>query len=198
MRFSRKHGRWILGSLACAIALHASSVHSLDSPGLVRESTERPFELTNQNGERVSDRTFRGKWLLVYFGFTSCPDVCPTSMSELAEAVRLLGPDAERLRVVFITVDPEHDSAGVLSQYLANFSSAFTGLTGTKVQIADVLATFDAYAAPEATRDNGTYRLGHSSSFYLMDPSGHFQRRLSPETGARVLATILRRVVTAS
>jgi protein SCO1 len=118
-------------------------------------------------------------------------------MSELAEAVRLLGPDAERLRVVFITVDPERDSAGTLSQYLANFSGSFVGLTGTKVQIAHVLATFDAYAAPEVNRDSGTARLGHSSSFYLIDPSGHFQRRLSPETGARVLATILRRVVTA-
>lgn len=161
------------------------------------EEGDRPFELTNQSGEQVSDKTFRGKWLLVYFGFTNCADVCPASMSEVAEALRLLGADAERLRVVFITVDPERDSPDVLSRYLANFSGSFTGLTGTRAQIAQVLAEFDAYAASEPSGEGGGYGVRHSSSFYLLDPRGHFQRRVSPETGPRALATILRRIVTA-
>jgi protein SCO1 len=200
MRFSTEQGAWAQSAasvaLAWVIALHASAVHSFDSPARPREEADRPFELTNQSGEQVSDKTFRGKWLLVYFGFTSCADVCPASMTELAEALRLLGADAERLRVVFITVDPERDSPGVLSRYLANFSASFTGLTGTRAQIAQVLATFDAYAAAEPNGGDG-YRVGHSSSFYLLDPGGHFQRRVSPETGPLVLSTILRRMVTA-
>lgn len=181
-------------SLACALALQSSGVHSLESPGRPQDPSVRPFELTNQNGEPVSDKTFRGKWLLVYFGFTSCADVCPASMSELAVAVRLLGADADRLRVVFITVDPERDNAAALAHYLANFSASFTGLTGTKAQIEQVLATFDAYTAAEPNREDG-YRVAHSSAFYLIDPSGHFQRRLSPEVGARALASTLRRIL---
>lgn len=197
MRSSRAPVIWLsLGFVVCAISIATSRVHSLDSCKPAAESAARPFVLIDHNGEQVSDTDFRGKWLLVYFGFTDCPDACPLSMSNLAAAVRLLGSDANRLRVAFISIDPEHDTPVVLSRYLANFSKSFTGLTGSKAAIAQVLATFDAYAVPRSDRDIGTSTIEHSSSFYLLDPSGRFQRRLSPELDGRELASTLRKIVT--
>ncbi len=181
-----------LGLLAWALSLAACNAWSLDAAGQAHDPAARPFQLINQNAERVSDQDFRGRWLLVYFGFTSCPDVCPLSLTELTEAIHLLGPDASRLRVVFISIDPQHDTPRVLSRYLANFSKSFVGLTGSTAEIAQVLATFDAYASAGPKRDDGHSTIEHSSSFYMLDPRGRFQRRLSAEMKNPALSSLLR------
>ncbi|MEP7246648.1 MAG: SCO family protein, partial [Gammaproteobacteria bacterium] len=152
----------------------SSAVRS--SPSRV-PAIERPFTLLDEHGGLVSAQDFVGEWLLVFFGFTHCPDVCPTSMARLANAIHLLGPDAQHLRVAFITVDPERDIPEVMERYVASFGPHFIGLTGTKQQIADVVRTFGAYAAMQEPSKDGSYFVDHSSSFYLVEPGGRDRSR---------------------
>ena len=105
-----------------------------------------PFTLTAPDGTTVTDETYRGKWLLVFFGYTSCPDICPTTLSEIAAALELLGPDAAKLQPIFITVDPERDTPEVMGRYTGAFDPRIVGLTGSPQQIAAVAAQYGAYS----------------------------------------------------
>jgi protein SCO1/2 len=132
-----------------------------------------PFTLTASDGRTVTDQTYRGKWLLIYFGYTSCPDACPTALNDLGVALDRLGPEAAALQPIFITVDPKRDTREALAEYLKSFDPRIVALTGTAEQVAAVAKAYRVYYA---TRDTGgdSYLVDHSSFFYLIDPQGRF------------------------
>ena len=155
------------------------------------------FALTDQNGIRRSQADFAGRPLLVYFGFTYCPDVCPTALDIMGGALDALQQrDAiayERLQPVFISVDPARDTPPVLRDYLAYFHPRLSGLTGSQADIDAVKSAFKIYAARGAAQDeNGNYNVDHSSFFYLMDENNrylaHFDHAITPEILAEKLA----------
>ncbi len=135
-----------------------------------------PFTLVNGQGKTVTDRDFRGHYLLVYFGYTFCPDVCPTTLNQVAEALDALGPKAQRVQPLFITVDPKRDTPQVVGQYVAAFTPRLIGLTGTPEEIAKVAREYRVYYAIHQTAGSppGDYTVDHSSVLYLMSPSGAF------------------------
>jgi cytochrome oxidase Cu insertion factor (SCO1/SenC/PrrC family) len=134
-----------------------------------------PFTLEDGSGKPISDRDFRGKYMLVYFGYTFCPDVCPTTLNEVADALDHLGPKAARLQAIFITVDPQRDTPSVVKQYAAAFSPHLLGLTGTSEQIAEVAKEYRVYYAKHVTGPGpNDYSMDHSSVLYLMGPDGRF------------------------
>jgi len=129
-----------------------------------------PFTLTASDGRTVTDRTYRGKWLLIYFGYTSCPDACPTALNDMGVALDRLGPEAAAVQPIFITVDPKRDTREVLSEYLKSFDPHIVALTGTEEEIAAAAKAFRVYyAAHDAA---GGVLVDHSSFFYLIDPQG--------------------------
>ena len=132
-----------------------------------------PFTLTDQNGKPVSDRDLKGKPFLVFFGYTHCPDVCPTTLFDVSEVLRALGPDADRTAALFITVDPERDTPAVLKDYLSSFDPHLHGLTGDQAKIAAAEKSYRAYAAKVPLKD-GDYSMDHTALVYLMDKDGRF------------------------
>jgi cytochrome oxidase Cu insertion factor (SCO1/SenC/PrrC family) len=139
-----------------------------------------PFTLTDQTGKTVTDADYRGKWMLVYFGYTFCPDVCPTELQTIAGALDRLGPDAARIVPLFITIDPARDSAPVLADYVKLFDKRLVGLTGTDQQIHDVARAYRVYYAKVTQKSPGSYLMDHSSFIYLMAPDGRFRALLQP------------------
>jgi len=132
-----------------------------------------PFSLNDQNGRTRTDADFRGRWMLVYFGYTNCPDVCPTTLLLMSEALKQLGGRATLIAPIFITVDPTHDTPKVLKQYLASFDSRFIGLTGSEQQIAAVAREYKVYSVRRPLKGGG-YAIDHSSVVCLMGPDGRF------------------------
>jgi protein SCO1/2 len=132
-----------------------------------------PFALTDQTGKAVTDQTYKGKWLLVFFGFTYCPDVCPTTLNQVAQVMDRLGPLASQVQPLFITVDPARDTPPVLAQYTAAFDPRIVGLTGTPAEIA---AAAKAYRVYYAKVDQGSdYSMDHSAILYVMRPDGRYE-----------------------
>jgi protein SCO1/2 len=132
-----------------------------------------PFRLVDHDGKTVTDQDFRGKPFLVFFGFTHCPDLCPTALFEMSEVLRRLGPDADKVRVLFITVDPERDTPAVLKDYLSSFEPQIRGLTGEADATAAALKSYRVYAR-KVPLDRGGYTMDHSIFVYLMDKDGRF------------------------
>ena len=132
-----------------------------------------PFELTDQNGRTVTDKDFRGHPTLVFFGFTHCPDVCPTALFEMSEVLDKLGPDAAKLSALFITVDPERDTPAAMKDYLSSFNPRLVGLTGDPAAIANVIKEYRVYAK-KVPLDGGDYTMDHTALIYLMDKDGRF------------------------
>lgn len=149
------------------------------------------WSLTGMDGKTYTPKDFEGKVTLVLFGFTQCPDVCPTSLAELAQVMKLLGDQASRVQVLMISVDPERDTPEVLRAYVSGFDSRFLGLTGTPGQIKDVASAFKAYYARAATV-NGNYNMDHSANFYLLDTKGESRVLLANNTGAENIAHDIR------
>lgn len=131
------------------------------------------FRLTSESGARVSDVDLRGRPFALYFGFTRCPDVCPTSMAEIAALLDRLGPQAADFRVYFVTVDPERDTPGLLEQYTDAFDPRIIGLTGTPDEIAAVATAYRAYYRKVPT-SFGDYTMDHTATIFLMDANGRF------------------------
>ncbi len=155
-----------------------------------------PFTLQDGNGKSVTDRDFRGQYMLVYFGYTFCPDVCPTTLTAVADAMDKLGPLAGHVRPVFITVDPARDTPAVVKQYAAAFGPRITGLTGTPQEIADVAKEYRVYYAEHRTGPGpGDYSMDHSSILYLMDPKGGFVAPVRADMSADEMAASLKKLV---
>jgi protein SCO1/2 len=151
-----------------------------------------PFRLTAQDGRTVSDADFRGKYMLVLFGYTFCPDVCPAELQVASAALQKLGPKADRIQPIFITIDPERDTAAVLKDYMANFDPHFLGLTGSPEAIAGAARAYRVYYA--RAKDDGSggggqdYLMDHTSIMYLMGPNGDFVKHFPYGTDPDALA----------
>jgi protein SCO1 len=133
------------------------------------------FALTDFNGQPRTLADYKGKVVALFFGFTQCPDACPTALAKLAEVTQALGPDAARLQVVFITVDPERDTPELLKNYVPAFNPAFTGLYGTPQQIAEVAKSYKAYYNKVKGKTESSYTIDHSTFTYLYDPQGRLR-----------------------
>jgi protein SCO1/2 len=132
-----------------------------------------PFELVDQNGRTVTERDLKGRPFLVFFGFTRCPDICPTTLFEVSEIMRALGKDAERVGALFITVDPERDTPAALKDYLSSFDPHLAGLTGEPAAVAAVAKAYRVYFK-KVPLDQGGYTMDHTAIVYLMDKDGRF------------------------
>lgn len=134
-----------------------------------------PFQLVDHNGQKVSEKTYAGQHLLVFFGFTYCPDICPAALQKVTLVLDQLGAKADRLKPLFITVDPERDTVEQLKLYMSNFDERIVGLTGTPAQIAAAVKVYRAYAKKREDPSNSDgYTMDHSSFLYLMAPNGDF------------------------
>jgi protein SCO1/2 len=154
-----------------------------------------PFTLTDQTGAAVTDKTYDGSWRLIYFGYTFCPDACPTELQVMAQAVEALGPAGAHVQPIFITIDPARDTAKQLAGYVPLFDKRLVGLTGTPEQVAAVAKAYKVYyaKADAAGGDPKTYGMNHSSFVYLMDPNGKFLTVFSSDTDSDKMAAEIRR-----
>ena len=132
-----------------------------------------PFQLVDQAGQAVSEQNLKGKPTLIFFGFTHCPDVCPTSLFEISEVLRAMGKDADKVNAWFVSVDPERDTAAAMKEYLASFDPHLKGLTGNPEAIAKVISSYRVYARKVPLKD-GDYTMDHTALVYLMDKDGRF------------------------
>jgi protein SCO1 len=152
------------------------------------------FELQTLDGKTVTDKTYRGKWLLLYFGYTFCPDVCPTTLNEMGNALKELGPLANRIQPLFITVDPVRDTQKVMRDYMKSFDHRIVGLRGDPEQIEAVAKEFHVYYRPRAL-GNGQYTVDHSSFVYVMNPQGKFVHLLTSDVPGHKMAQELRPLI---
>ena len=132
-----------------------------------------PFSLVDQNGRTVTDKDLHGHPFLVFFGFTHCPDVCPTALFELSEVLGKLGPDSQKVSALFVTIDPERDTPAAMKDYLSSFNPHLVGLTGDPAAIAAVAKEYRVYVK-KVPLDNGDYTMDHTALVYLMDKEGRF------------------------
>ncbi len=160
------------------------------------EGSSVTFALTAMDGAAVTERTYRGKWLVIYFGYTFCPDVCPTTMLEIAGALQALGPRASAVQGLFITVDPRRDTAGVLTDYLKSFDPHLIGLTGAPAQIAAAAKSFHVFYERQDA-DHGNYTYDHSSFIYVVDPDGKFATAVASGSGSGQIADALSALIKA-
>ena len=186
--------------LAAALAVTAAAVTvAMNRASQSNAAQQLPqigghFALSTPDGRRVTDTTFRGKWLLVYFGYTSCPDVCPTTLSAMALALDKLGPLANKIQPVFITVDPERDTAEIVGEYVKDFDPRFVGLVGSPQEIGTAAEQFHVYYRVRQLGNN-EYVVDHSSFIYLIDPNGAFVRLLTGDLPGHQLADALRKLM---
>lgn len=132
-----------------------------------------PFQLTDQTGATVSEKSLQGKPTLMFFGFTHCPDICPTSLFEISEVLRAMGPDAGRINAYFVSVDPERDTPAVMKSYLQSFDPHLKGLSGSSEDVAKVIKAYRVYAKKVPLKD-GDYTMDHTAAVYLLDREGRF------------------------
>lgn len=151
-----------------------------------------PFRLTDQAGQVVTEKSLEGRPSLVFFGFTHCPDVCPTALFEMSEVLRAMGPDADKVNAYFISVDPERDTAAAMKDYLSSFDPHLKGLTGSPEEIAKVLSAYRVYAKKVPLKD-GDYTMDHTALIYLMDRKGNFVRPFDLKRKPEDAAADLRR-----
>ena len=165
----------IIAALAISLAIGLFALFAL---GGLRHVTPAatiggPFQLSDQNGQRVTEQSLKGKPTLIFFGFTRCPDVCPTALFEMTELLRAMGPDGDRINVYFVSVDPERDTAATLKDYLSSFDERIKGLSGDPAAVANIMTSYRVYARKVPLKD-GDYTMDHTALVYLMDRDGRF------------------------
>ena len=167
----------VLGAFLCGLAVVLAAILFLagrsSSVGPAIAAVGGPFQLVDQDGKTVSDADMKGRPFLVFFGYTHCPDVCPTTLFEMSQMLHALGPDAGRIGALFITVDPERDTPAVLKDYLASFDPHLRGLTGGPAAVDAALKAYRVYAKKFPLKD-GDYTMDHTAAVYLMDKNGRF------------------------
>src|SRR4051812_26037071 len=154
------------------------------------------FTLTDQDGRRVTDKTYAGKYLLVFFGYTYCPDVCPSELQVMSAALDQLGPEADKIQPLFITIGPARDTPQVMKAYVSNFHPRLIGLTGSEQDVADVAAKYRVYYAKAPGAKSGAdYLMDHSAIVYLMRPDGTFLKHFTYGTDPKALAEAIRKAL---
>ncbi|GGJ29754.1 SCO family protein [Neoroseomonas lacus] len=151
-----------------------------------------PFTLVDQTGKTVTERDFAGRPLLIYFGFTYCPDVCPTELGTIAAALDTMGPAGEQVTPIFITIDPERDTPEAMADYVSRFHSRLVGLTGTPEQVAQAARAYRVYYAKVQPRDSTAYLMDHSSFIYFVGSDGRVRNLFRPDTTPEAIAAAVR------
>jgi protein SCO1/2 len=165
---------FLMGAVVLAVALMLASRPREGASGTSGvAAVGGPFALTDQDGRPFSEADVLGRPFLVFFGFTHCPDVCPTTLYEMSEMLRVLGPEARQARALFITVDPERDTPAAMKSYLSSFDDRIVGLTGSPQAIDAVTKAYKVYAKKVPLKD-GDYTMDHTALVYLMDKTGGF------------------------
>jgi cytochrome oxidase Cu insertion factor (SCO1/SenC/PrrC family) len=182
----------LFGCGPAAAAEQPSAAQMMDDLMYGRGSVGGPFTLTDQTGKQRRDTEFRGKLMIVYFGYTYCPDVCPTDLMAITQALDALGPAAEGVQPVFIAIDPERDSE-VLADYLSAFHPSFVGLTGSPEVIRAVANAYKAFYAKVPDERSGGYSIDHTGVIYLMGRNGEYLGFMPPQTSPDRLTEILRK-----
>jgi protein SCO1/2 len=188
----------VLGAFVAGLVLFSAVIFIVTgrtpSPIALPSAIGGPFKLVDQNDKPITEQDLKGKPFLVFFGFTHCPEVCPTTLFEVSEIFRALGPDADKTAGLFISVDPERDTPAVMKDYLSNFDPHLQGLTGTLEQIAATAKAYRAYYK-KVPLDSGGYTMDHTALVYLMDKQGHFVApfnvKRKPEDAAAALRKYL-------
>ena len=191
-RFSNAWLRWF-GALALIASLSGLSACSDPRPAfkgvdITGADYAKELNLPDQNGQVRKLKDFSGKLVVVFFGYTQCPDVCPTTMQELAEVKRLLGPDGDKLQAVFVTVDPERDTAELLKAYVENFDASFVALRPTQEQLPAIAKEFKLYFKRVEGKTPTSYTMDHSAGSYIFDTQGRVRLFSRYGTGAQALA----------
>lgn len=184
--------RWIAGLLATLLLLGSAVAQDRK---IADAGIGGPFALIDQDGLKVTDADFRGRPLLVYFGLTYCPDICPTDLALIAEVMAQLGPQADRFQALFITVDPERDTPAQLRDYMGLFDRRIRGLTGDVRAVAAAARAYRVTYAKYDIQGPLDYRMDHSAFIYLMDRDGRFVTRFAQGTTPEKLADALRAVL---
>ena len=192
--------RAILAVIAAAMLLAACSPEAPTFKGadITGASFGRELALADHHGKARTLADFRGKAVVIFFGFTQCPDVCPTALSALAEAMRRLGPDGARVQVLFVTIDPERDTADLLSRYVPSFHPSFLGLRGDAEATARVAKEFKVLYQKVPGQTPDTYTMDHSAGLYLLDPQGRLRVFESHGQGAEAIAHDLAQLLRSS
>lgn len=176
---SRRLGACALLAVSLAVAgcdqLGFGEAPKFQNTDLTGLDYARDFALPDHNGKMRTLADFKGKAVVVFFGFTHCPDVCPTTMAEMASVMQQLGPDAERVQVLFISVDPERDTPQILSQYVPAFHPSFLGLVGDQAQTEKVVKEFKAFYQKVPGKEPGSYTVDHTAGSYVFDPEGRIR-----------------------
>ena len=188
--FSSRRSFMGLGLAASAALLAACSEKKLVFNAIDISGGEmgRDFAINDHNGQARRLADFAGKVVVVFFGYTQCPDVCPTTLTELVEVKRLLGKDGGRLQPLFITVDPQRDTPEMLKAYMANFDPGFLALCPTPEQLADVATSFKVYYKKVGDEKSASYTMDHSAGSYVFDPKGRVRLFVRYGLGAQALA----------
>jgi cytochrome oxidase Cu insertion factor (SCO1/SenC/PrrC family) len=155
-----------------------------------------PFTMVNQKGETVTDKTYAGQYTLIFFGYTFCPDECPTELQVISAALNEMGADADKFTPILVTVDPERDTPAVLASYVANFHPRLQGLTGTSEQVAKIAKAYHLfYTKVPDPKGSQNYSMDHASITYLMGPDGKFLKHFTYTTDAKALADQFKKVL---
>ena len=188
--------------LLIAVGLAGYSLLNRQMPGAMGSGEALvggPFTLTDQDGRRVTEKDFLGRHMLVFFGFTFCPDICPTELQVMSAALDMMGAEGEKIQPVFVTIDPERDTPEVMKAYVENFGPRLIGLTGTPEEIAAVAKAYRVYYARAAgTSSPDAYLMDHSTIIYLMGPDGRFVKHFTYTTDAAKLASELSKAIATS
>lgn len=164
---------FLIGLSALALSAAAGGYLFLQNRQLRQAgSVGGPFSLIDGDGRRVTEADFKGKWLMIFFGYTFCPDACPTALGAMAEAMDRMGPEAEQIQPIFITIDPERDTPQVMKTYVGNFGPKIVGLTGTSEDIAQVAQAFRVYY--KKAGEGADYLMDHSTAILVMNPAFQF------------------------
>jgi protein SCO1 len=186
----------IIGLLVSVMLLAAGAYLFMSGSQPAALTVGGPFALIDGDGHPVTDQTWHGKYMLVYFGYTFCPDVCPTTLNAVADALDKMGAKADRIQPLFITVDPKRDTPAVVKQYAAAFGTRIIGLTGSSEQIAAAAKEYRVYYAEHRTGPGpDDYSMDHSSVLYLMGPDGRFIEPVrADQTGPEIAAVLAKAV----
>jgi len=179
----------IAASIAFLLAAVASAQSAPALPAIAGQ-----FHLSTLNGREVTLTDYRGKWLLVYFGYTFCPDICPTVLTEIGAALKELGGRAGRVQALFITVDPTRDTRSVMARYLKAFDPRIQGLRGDPDAIEEAAKSFHVYYRARSV-GGGEYAIDHSSYVYVLDPEGKFVELLAPDVPGHRIAEDVRKLI---
>lgn len=169
-----------MGSISATMLSGCEERQHFNALNITGATYAQGFDLLDQHGQRRTLADFRGKAVLVFFGYTQCPDICPTTLNEMVEIKRLLGPDGNRLQTVFISVDPERDTQALLKNYIDAFDPSFVALRGTAEETAAVAKAFKVVYRKAPGKTPSSYTVDHTAAFFVFDPQGHIRLYVRP------------------